>query len=415
MHFLRSKPILWALVTGLLCALIYAPIENTSDAAAVMQRGDSGEWIREESTAFRFGFSFSKGTATKRKRSSHSVLSTRKPVLPIPIQRIWIVNRSTGPFAREVGRTIQERLLADPLLDEVAYFPASDLPLRVNRPPHLYLSYRAEVASNQHWPWLHAWTGSVQWNLGTVPMAHGNCPFPEEASPQYSGRFEFTEKNWGVVTYGKRYEGGIASLHSSLAIEEQIELWRGPAALPQVPLAWAQPSPPPPTDLASIGLLPENLTVAVAPAPLQRHFTWVTPITDDSPRPVLEAVKQLEADGWTFSYGFPKDDVSRHTNRGRKGERRIHLHNPIESRTTSPSREWVAHLVEVPTAEELLAWVQTRWKQGEHLDELEWLLRGLIQHDRRELLRAMRHAQVSLPRLEAALEQGREPHPEAKH
>ena len=361
----------FALTTALLGLLVtYLPLHNPHDAAAVIQRGTDGKWVRQENNPFELGLALAshqhtiESNSTRRYPSEDSSLSSG-----IHISRIWIINRSTGHLSVRFGRALQERLLSDSHLDEVAYFPSTDLPLTVQRPPHLFITYAFSRPEEIHLPGYLSLDTTLEVQIASSPTAHRNPDLPHSLPVAMLARFPITQTSKGLISRSWRHKNAIAALVQSLDPLETLAQWRDPE-LPDTPLAWAGTSPPEPVDLPWPEQAQPELLVARAPAPLMREHTWAVPPTPGQANPIRQMNDLLAAQGWNAN-PWENGTGGLASSTLQKGNRWIFLHEGFQ---TKPG-EWFLRHREDPTQEELSAWIEARRAEGEH----PIALRNLIQ------------------------------------
>ncbi|HPF15648.1 MAG TPA: hypothetical protein PLJ12_15395, partial [Planctomycetota bacterium] len=315
-------------------------------------------------------------------QTRHSTASPSNPALPMHISRIWIVNQSQGYFARELGRTIQESLLADPLLDEVAYFPASDLPLKIRRPPHLFLTYRVQDIQEHHWPGWFDFEVAVEFHLGTSPLAMPPGEEAERPSNVLAATVTYGERGLGLVTEAARYRHSLKVVVPKLDLEAVLRAWRGPEpGLADTPLAWAGAIPEVPTDLAWLKDLGAKLVVAQAPPPLLEELDWSLP--GSGPQVLQVMGTRLATEGWTTRAVKGQQTDGWQGLLAHKGLRTLRAYslNGDQPEAGPFALQQIVH----PTAERLAAWCEQHADNAGSLAPLQHLLAAQPESLKREL------------------------------
>ena len=343
------KALPWFLLLVLITT--YLPLYNPADAAAVMQRGPAGEWVRKESTPLKLGWHL--GGAIAYSEGSNAFLPQYPDAQtdPIHISRIWIINRSTGHLAHEFGRMLQESLLHDEHLFEVAYFPASDLPLEIRRPPHVFITYKIDDSYESHGPIWHRWGMDLEIQMGRAPFGVTPGRMGSQPDPARIETYHHDSTSVGWITRAVRFDRGIRRTLDRLNAYETIQKWRGPdATLEEPPLEWAGPTPQAPSNWAWLNALDPQRIVSQAPPPLLQQHAWIIP-TPEVKRPLEVLAATLEGEGFqTFARW---DDQIRFAE---KPGTRITLQHPNPNDTS----EIAIQAVIWPSAQELAQWVQRK-------------------------------------------------------
>lgn len=344
MHRLK-KALPWFLLFVLIST--YVPVINPSDAAAVMQRGEDDAWIHKEGTPLKAGLRLAVALGEQTAYTQFAGSGRVGEDEHFHISRVWIVNRSDSYLAREWGRAIQKQLMQDASLWEVAYFPASDLPLKVRRPPHVYITYAIEDFHENHGPIWHRWGATVQVQMARSPFGPTPGGLGTEADPvrRLQLRYEVTQFGW--TTRAVRFDRGIAQWLQHLKPLQWIQLWRGRE--PQgheLPLDWAGPPPEPPTDWVWLNELQPTRIASQAPAPNLEQHAWVA-ASPPGPDPLQTLRTAIEAAGFETSTAASNEVLT-----GVRGTTRITLHHPDPDEPT----EVAIQAMRWPTAQELAEW-----------------------------------------------------------
>ncbi|MEZ5975589.1 MAG: hypothetical protein R3F17_11310 [Planctomycetota bacterium] len=368
----RKLKISALLLTAGLCGLTWIPAYNWDDAAAVMQRGEDGEWVRQESTPLHLGVNWN---LTQVQETSGASAEPNPYKGSRHISRIWIQDLSEGFASNLFGRTLQERWMQDPKLDEVAYFPAKDRPLLIRRPPHLFAAYELEVLRDVHLPFYQDVELRLQITVSASPLARPiQSDLATRPGPIFRGSQTYRYRGFNLVSRALRFDRAMETLVPKVLDGVRLDEWRGPEELPDTPLEWAGEIPEVPAELALLQGLGMQPMVQQAPAGLLEEFGWTLERGKD-PRATLRSLQQqLEANNWTFESSETTEAGEWNWLDARRGNLVLSVGIPGESEPI----QLFAHALRLPDPETQAAWLDERERNEPQNVRALQVLRGQL-------------------------------------
>jgi hypothetical protein len=284
-------------VFAVLLLLTYIPVGDYDDQAIVVTRDADGEWQYEGDDAFNLSLQLSKATTSTR-QSTGTTSYQRSGAWRC--ERIWILNTSSSAITRAVGVAMQRDLLKQSTLNEVAYFGHDELPLKVRRPPDLYILLRLDEASSFVLPGFARFgadlniVASRRPDLATSSLDDSEVPISIQAS------IECSSEAFGILTSGARDTVLAGAIVETIALGARLT-WAD-EALPRQPspdLDWIADAAVPPTDLPTFGKPEDSLHLYSQGAWLRHEETlWQVEVPGDGNEWMANFLWQLENKGW---------------------------------------------------------------------------------------------------------------------
>lgn len=288
----------WIVVLLALALLLpCVPLHSFDDEARVIDRVEpDDDWTFKGTQPWAIGIRAS--------RSAMRCLSenelTTFPGRALACERIWILNRSTGRASRDLGLALQSSLLDMPGLTEAAYFPLSDQPLAIERPPDLFVTIEVEGTEDLWLPFYSTFSARVHITASRVGFIDPGSMFSLQT---FAYKADLIHREVGLTAISRRYESLVKGIVEDLALREQIEEVQNSAGrIPSPPLSVIPRAgtslESPPLDLARESLLYSQAGLGVVD-----QSCWSIETRDrESARAELDRLAEAaEASGWTLS------------------------------------------------------------------------------------------------------------------
>ena len=146
---------------------------------------------------------------------------------PLAVRRVWVHARTEDGAAVVLARAVQEALLADDLLQEVAYLPPGDEGEGLAGPPDMHLVVEL-VESTEH-----IWPGKQELSLALRCYADRRAPksgaggVVQPGAALMEASIDYEETAYGLVPRDARYTGAAAALLEVMILEDRLARWRG--------------------------------------------------------------------------------------------------------------------------------------------------------------------------------------------
>ena len=214
-----SRKRLCLMVLAALLFVTYVPIEDYDDEAVVITRDENGEWEYEGDSAFRLSLQLAKTTTTSR---DNTTVTSSPDSGAWRCERIWILNTSDSDITRAVGVALQQELLKQAPLNEVAHFGHDELPLDVRRPPDLYVLLRLDESHGFVIPGYCRFGASLNIvaarrpDLAMGSLDHSGVPVTVKSE------IECSSSVFGILTPSARRSAIAEAVVTNLDLETQL-------------------------------------------------------------------------------------------------------------------------------------------------------------------------------------------------
>ena len=365
--------------------ITWAPLHSLDDEARVIDRTGVGDWTWKGKSRFGLGLSAARTTGTT---NSSSTSYRPAPAGPFACERVWILARSEGRLTQSVGLALQESLLADDRLTELAYFPLSDQPLAIERPPDLYVTIEVRDRLEVQAPFYHRLKFDLRWCIGRRPFHNGlGSARSDDRSPHATGQVERSETSWGLVSAAARYHEAVAAVLDAIELEGQIADWRKElGTMASVPLEHAGEKSEP----ADLPFLSESgLSGLYSATPFLTHGEHAWSLDCEDPAVRLTTLREgLEQGGWSVV------DRAQWAFSATRAQRYLEAHLPFHEEDGDEGQSVALFLQDRFTHSEVREFFEARVSAGDGPEELALLLRHMLPSDREALVRAVEDSQT---------------------
>jgi len=332
---------------GLAAVVTWVPLHAWDDEARVIDRADaSGEWVHKGKTPGGLGLRLARSRLATQSRRLAQPASPRRP---FACERVWILSRGRSRLLQVAGLALQDRLLAVPGLNEVAYFPLGDQPLAIVRPPDLFVVLEGGVERSLVLPGYAHLAATITARIGrTAPL------LAVDGAPALELETELAWSAVGLVSSFVRYDELAAAFGDALELERWIEEQRASlGSVPSAPLARIDPHGAPPRDLP-VRLGERERLYSQANFGLADESAWCVPLAGDAELSRwLEGAREALVDaGWDCRPD--QADPAQPTWVATRGARELTLRGipgPEQSRGGSAAEVVVRHRAWLPPEE----------------------------------------------------------------
>ena len=330
-----------AVAAAALAAVVtWVPLHAWDDEARVIDRVDASRpWVHKGKTPG--------GLALRLAREDLGARSERRelaavgdPRPPFACERIWILSRGRSRLLQVAGLALQDRLLAVPGLNEVAYFPLGDQPLGIVRPPDLFVVLEGDVERALVLPGYARLAAGITARVGRSAPLSGL-----DGAPSLELRAELAWSAVGLVSSFARYDALAGAIGAELDLESWIAEQRAEfGAVPSAPLALIDAHGAPPGDLP-LSLADRERLYSQANLGLADESAWSMPLAGDGELGAWleDARTALAGAGWTCGGGAWDPRIG--TWVARRGERELAFQAVCDAEPGQPASPGAAQVL----------------------------------------------------------------------